>query len=115
MVQGGWVARVRGKSKGRTFAISWLVFLCFMFFAGIGIGILQMAGQRSMASALNGILQIISFVLYLATVFTIKKELEESPIAIPLGGVMTFFFGPMYFQYHLQDYDTVAQPLEASA
>ena len=34
----------------------------------------------------------------------LKGALESSPIRIPLQGLATFFFGPIYFQYHLQDY-----------
>ena len=41
---------------------------------------------------------------YLAGIFTLKGALEADPIDIPLSGVMTFFFAPIYFQYHLYDY-----------
>jgi len=51
-----------------------------------------------------GVLGIV--VLWIATVFTLRAELSESPIDIPLGGVMTFLFGPIYFQYFLHDYET---------
>jgi hypothetical protein len=44
------------------------------------------------------------FVLYVAAAFTLKGVLEERPIDIPLGGVMTFLLAPTYFQYHLFDY-----------
>lgn len=44
------------------------------------------------------------FVLYVVAAFTLKGALEAEPIDIPLSGVMTFFFAPTYFQYHLFDY-----------
>jgi hypothetical protein len=36
--------------------------------------------------------------------FGTKSLLEVPPIDIPLNGVVTFFFAPIYFQYHLHDY-----------
>jgi hypothetical protein len=48
--------------------------------------------------------QLSSVVLYVASAFSLKGALEERPIDIPLSGVMTFLFAPIYFQYHLFDY-----------
>jgi cytochrome c-type biogenesis protein CcmE len=39
--------------------------------------------------------------LWIATVFALRGELIADPINMPLGGVMTFILGPVYFQYHL--------------
>jgi len=49
---------------------------------------------------------VMAIALWVATVFTLRSELSQAPIDIPLGGVMTFFFGPIYFQYFLHDYET---------
>jgi hypothetical protein len=43
-------------------------------------------------------------VLYLATIFIMRNEMEDEPIGLVTGGAMTFFFGPYYFQYWVQDY-----------
>jgi hypothetical protein len=50
------------------------------------------------------IMRILLFVLWVVVAYTLKGELESSPIKIPLSGIMTFFFGSVYFQYHLFDY-----------
>ena len=37
-------------------------------------------------------------------IFNRRERWKQTPIDIPLSGVMTFFFAPIYFQYHLFDY-----------
>ena len=46
------------------------------------------------------------WVVRLIARFTMRSELEEhfntvEPVGLSLSGVMTFFFGGLYFQYHL--------------
>jgi hypothetical protein len=40
--------------------------------------------------------------VYLVSIFALQQELEEAIPGMRLSGAMTFFFGPVYFQYHLQ-------------
>lgn len=109
VVQGNWVAQIRGKCNGRTWAIVWLALCGLTFVGGIALAVV---GIRSKGFEL--VMRLLSVGSYLAAVFSMKSELENSPINIPLSGVMTFFFGPLYFQYHLQDYDNVSLPLEVN-
>lgn len=60
----------------------------------------------------SDILRLASFVLYVIAAFGAKHLLEAAPIDIPLNGVMTFFFGPIYFQYHLHDYNVEGRAAE---
>ena len=60
----------------------------------------------------SDVMRLASFVLYLVAAFGIKHMLEGPPIDIPLSGVMTFFFGPIYFQYHLYDYSVEGRVAE---
>ncbi len=51
-------------------------------------------------------LGIAAWVVKLIARFTMRAELEEhfntvEPIGLSLSGVMTFFFGGLYFTYHL--------------
>jgi hypothetical protein len=58
------------------------------------------------ASVLNLLLYVAVFVVSIATIFTIKADLERhynkrEPIGLVLSGGMTFFFSFLYFQAHL--------------
>jgi hypothetical protein len=48
--------------------------------------------------------RIVMYALWILTLYMLHNELSAQPIGIPLNGVATFFFGPIYFQYHLYDY-----------
>jgi len=58
------------------------------------------------AQPLRNLLRLGTWVVRLIARFTMRAELEEhfntvEPIGLSLSGVMTFFFGGLYFQYHL--------------
>ncbi|MFC6645639.1 DUF4339 domain-containing protein [Granulicella cerasi] len=64
-------------------------------------------------------LQVIAFVLFLLTRFMFRSELlkhfnEAEPIGLRLGGVMTFFFGVTYFQYHFNRINELKRALRVS-
>ena len=53
----------------------------------------------------GGLVSLLYLVLILVARFTFRAELEEhyntaEPVGLRLSGVMTFFFGNLYFQYH---------------
>ena len=52
------------------------------------------------------VLALIIWIVRLVARFTMRSNLEEhfngpEPVGLSLSGVMTFFFGGIYFQYHL--------------
>ena len=103
IVQANWVRRVNGKSRAFVLAI---VSLCAI------PGVILLGGIEGLVGATaaqTGIIvafgSVIYAGLYLWAVFQLRNELESEPMGIPLGGVMTFFFSVIYFQYHLYDYD----------
>lgn len=54
----------------------------------------------------DGLIGLSGFIVRLIARFTMRSELEEhfntvEPVGLSLSGVMTFFFGGLYFQYHL--------------
>ncbi|HWG18580.1 MAG TPA: DUF4339 domain-containing protein [Acidobacteriaceae bacterium] len=54
----------------------------------------------------NGLIALSGFIVRLIARFFMRSELEEhfnvaEPVGLSLSGVMTFFFGGLYFQYHL--------------
>jgi hypothetical protein len=61
--------------------------------------------DRDLANGIVLLVELAGAVLYLVGMFQIKGDLEEyynsvEPINLRLSGVMTFFFGVYYFQYH---------------
>jgi|ERR1700733_1938217 hypothetical protein len=106
IVQANWVRKVRGKSTAFVLAIVYgnmIPAMALVAFVGGRMGATEDSSWLNVVIAV-GVLGIV--VLWIATVFTLRAELSESPIDIPLGGVMTFLFGPIYFQYFLHDYET---------
>lgn len=85
-------------------------FWCDVFVAvqlgSVGLGVIRQPWLAVQALIL--ILALSSMVLGIATVFMIKSDLERhyndrEHAGLVLGGVMTFFFSFLYFQYHLYD------------
>ena len=59
-------------------------------------------------SGYAGLLQIVYYVVVLVARFSFRSSMEEhfngpEPMGLALSGVMTFFFGGIYFQYHIND------------
>jgi hypothetical protein len=60
------------------------------------------------SSPVSGLLELAYVVVLLVGRFKLRTSLErhyntDEPMGLALGGVMTFFFGCIYFQYHLND------------
>ncbi|WP_446744419.1 DUF4339 domain-containing protein [Silvibacterium acidisoli] len=102
LVQSSWMKKVAPQSKA---------FYYYCACAGCGVLIFFVSffqAQHHHHSPLLGLLQIADFILVLIGRFSLKASLEQhfntvEPMALQLSGVMTFFFGGIYFQYHLND------------
>jgi hypothetical protein len=67
-------------------------------------------------SALSFIVSISVLVVVILYRFTMRNDLElhfngPDPIGLRLGGVMTFFFGGLYFQYHFNRINEIKQAI----
>jgi cyanate permease len=83
-----------------------------MLWYGIGIGLSFCAGLVRAANhddtgvaGLTGLMQLVGYGFIIAGIFSLKNGIEEhfnsaENIGLSLGGVMTFFFNVIYFQYH---------------
>ncbi len=91
IVQALWVKRMTNSSKGLTWAIINL--------SAFPVGVLLIAVLGSSGGA-----RLLFVALNLATVFTLRSQMEDFPIGMSLGGGLTFLLGTIYFQYHLNDY-----------
>jgi preprotein translocase subunit SecY len=109
IVQANWVRKVRGRSRTLPWAIANASALPALFLFALVMGALGAAyqlenTQTDVAIAVEWA-RVIMGALWLITIYMLHNELSEHPISIPLSGVATFFFGPIYFQYHLYDYE----------
>jgi len=97
-VEAAYVKKIKQDSKGLLFAI--LSFLAFF------MPVLLRTGMGpSEASPINGLLWLAGLVLLFVGLFQMQSDLEDhyntvEPINLQLNGVMTFFFGILYFQHH---------------
>ena len=108
VVQSVWVRKVFGKSKALPWAIVYVSVLPVFFLCAVLLGVYGGAAKQNVApvlALLTTFVRIALFVLWICTTFLLRGELEAEPLHIPLGGGMTFFFGPVYFQYHLFEYE----------
>jgi hypothetical protein len=107
-VQALWVKKATGKAKSFGWALAYLIFFPAAIMLGAGLGViagLSHVPVATMTNPLEAVIRIGGFALFLFTAFTLRGELESFPIGIPLSGGMTFFFAPIYFQYHLHNYE----------
>jgi preprotein translocase subunit SecY len=108
IVQANWVRKVGGHSRTLPWAIVYASILPVLFLFAIFLGVLGVLlhlqnVQAIVAMAANWS-RIAMLLLWILTVYMLGNELNEDPIDIPLNNVMIFFFGPVYFQYHLYNY-----------
>jgi len=94
------------------FAVLWLSNLG----SSAGNVSLGMHGRVAHASPLAGIISLGTLVFLIVYRFSMRNSLEQhfngpEPLGLRLGGVMTFFFGGLYFQYHFNRINEIKQTL----
>ena len=97
LVQASWATKLAGDNKP--------LVLVAMYPAGIVAGVLTIALFRQ-APWLGGLFIIAGAIMLVVGVFSIKHAMEDyynsrEMIGLSLSGVMTFFFGTVYLQYHI--------------
>jgi hypothetical protein len=103
IVQAVWMRRVNPRSNA-----------LFLYLAGDAVNIfgsvfrynMAMSGGMHATLGLGVPVGLIALVLIELARFDMRRTLEEhyngpEPVGLMLGPVMTFFFGSLYFQYHL--------------
>jgi len=96
-VQARWVKKVTGKSLAWGWSVVCIALSALTLLRDINHYV-QLGHLPARAGYFDGVLAGI----YIVTVFALQQELEETIPSLQLSGIMTFFFGPVYFQYHLQ-------------
>lgn len=102
IVQGVWMKQVAPQSKAIYYYAACVAILLLVFALSFS------AAHQHTQNPLVGLLNLVNVVVILIGRFSLKHSLEEhfnsaEPMGLLLSGVMTFFFGAIYFQYHLND------------
>jgi hypothetical protein len=102
-VQAVWMRKVNPRSNALFFYIAYTVVGYLGAFARIGLMIAS--GFHNAYVGLGLVTSLLSIVLVELAFFDMRRSMEEhfngpEPIGLSLSAVMTFFFGPLYFQYH---------------
>ncbi len=102
LVQAAWMKKVAPQSTALYYYIAGLCVLAAVFFTSFE------AAYAHSPNTVAGAMNLVYFVLILIGRFSLRSSLEQfynsvEPMGLSLSGVMTFFFGDIYFQYHLND------------
>jgi GYF domain 2 len=102
LVQAAWMKKVAPQSTAFNYYVAAICVLTAVFFAG-----LEEVHTHS-AHSIAGTMNLVYFVLTLIGRFSLRSSLEQhynsvEPMGLSLGVIMTFFFGDIYFQYHLNE------------
>jgi len=115
-VQVLWVKKVQPDAKAMTYFIAFAILWLLNLGKSAGsIGIAMHGGARH-ASPLAGLISLASFVFLIVFRFSMRNSLERhfngpEPLGLRLGGIMTFFFGGLYFQYHFNRLNEMKEAL----
>jgi preprotein translocase subunit SecY len=109
IVQANWVRKVRGRSRTLPWAIIYASILPALFLFAIVMGVLgallHLPNVQATVASVALLARIAIFLFWILTIYMLGNELNAEPIGIPLNNVLIFFFGPVYFQFHLYDYE----------
>jgi hypothetical protein len=102
IVQGAWMKKVDPSSKAFFIYLGAAACLGLIFFSSF------FASMTHSTGSLTGLIQLAYSVTLIVGRFSFKSSMEQhynsaEPMGLSLSGVMTFFFGGIYFQYHFND------------
>ena len=114
VVQARWVKKATGNARPLAWTVAYLTFFCLVMVAAIsGSVYFTVIDRHGIYADLDARLanpeRLVSFALYIASVYMLKSALERAPIKIRLHGGATLFLGPIYFQYYLRDYSVAGK------
>ena len=114
LVQVLWAKRVEPQTKALMYFIIYIVLWLGSAGGSFGRAAIMMQGQTPQTSPLAILLSILVLVFVIIYRFAMKATLEQhfngpEPIGLRLNGIMTFFFGGLYFQYHFNRINQMKQ------
>jgi hypothetical protein len=102
IVQAAWMKKIEPQSRS-------IYYLSAAALALIGVMAASfMHGLDPSSPNFTGLVQIVYSILVICGRFSFRSSMEDhfngpEPMGLELSGVMTFFFGGIYFQYHIND------------
>ena len=116
LVQALWVKRVQPQSNALTYFIIFVVLWFLNLGSSIARSALMLRGSVPHQSPLSVLIALAGLVLLIVFRFAMRASIEQhfngpEPLGIILSGVMTFFFGGIYFQYKLNQINDMKQTL----
>lgn len=102
IVLGNWARKLSGKNN----ALVLVAMYPAAIISGVILAGLGSHGDNSAMSAGGGLLIIAGAIIYLVGIYTIRSDMEQyynsvEKLGLSLSGVMVFFFGVIYLQYHV--------------
>ena len=112
LIQAFWWKRIEPATRVVTFYL--ICYACYFVNVLLSTGNMVAMRHGHRPNLLGSLFSIAGFVLLLLARFTFRSELERhyntvEPVGLTLGGIMTFFFGGLYFQYHFNRINTIKQ------
>jgi hypothetical protein len=120
LVISAWAKRVQPASNALMFYIIATVLIVANFGGSWGVLIAIGHHQQPHQSLVGSFIGIATWVLRLIARFSLRDTLEQhfngpEPLGVRLSGVLTFFFGGLYFQYKLNEINLRKQALRYGA
>jgi hypothetical protein len=111
-----WGKRIQPASNALMYYIIGTVLILANFGGSYGILIAIGHHEHPHHHVFGSIITIASWVVRLIARFTLREDIERhyngpEPLGIRLSGVMTFFFGGIYFQYKLNEINQLKQTI----
>lgn len=116
LVQVLWMKKVQPDTK----AMMYFIIFAILWLSNLGssagrIGI-AMHGRVAHPSPLAGLISLATLVFLIVFRFSMRNSLEQhfngpEQFGLRLGGIMTFFFGGLYFQYHFNRINEIKETL----
>jgi GYF domain 2 len=102
LIQAAWMKKVAPQSRAIFYYIGGAGILVAIFFSSFAMSL------SHSKSPFTGLLNLAYYIILLVGRFSMRNSLEEhynsvERMGLALSGVMTFFFGGIYFQYHLNE------------
>lgn len=103
IVQASWMRKLEPTSRALYIYIGAAAALVLLYVGSFGA-----AFTHTSAAPMVSLFQLAYAVILLWGRFSLRSSMEEhftgpDPMGLVLSGVMTFFFGGIYFQYHIND------------
>ena len=116
LIIASWANRIQPASKALLYYIIASVLIVLNYGGSWGVVVAMTHHVHPHRSVLGSLISLACWVVRLIARFTLRDTLEQhfngpEPLGLRLSGVMTFFFGGIYFQYKLNEINQAKQAI----